>query len=229
MARGDDSTAPPPVVAVTPPPAPSAAPEDRAARDLAASDALADDADAPLLAAARRGDSAAFGRLVERHQGRLYNALVRFTGSAEDAQDIAQETFIQAYSKLAGFQGNCAFYTWIYRIAFNRAVSHGRKRRPRASLDVLREAGGVEPVASGPTPEVNMLAEERVALVQRAISELAADHRQVVVLREIEGFDYQQIADVLEVPIGTVRSRLFRARMQIKERLAPLLAEPLGG
>lgn len=171
------------------------------------------------------GDSAAFGRLVTKYQDRLYNSLLRYTGSAEDAQDIAQEAFVQAYVKLDTFKQNSAFFTWLYRIAFNRAASSARKRRERTSLDGLAEAGAPEPTDHQAPPEAAMMAQERIELVRQAVSELADDQRQVVVLREFDGFDYQQISDVLQIPIGTVRSRLFRARMQMKERLAAILGD----
>lgn len=183
-------------------------------------------ADAPpgddrLIAETLAGDASAFGRLVERYQDRLVNALVRFTGSSEDARDIAQEAFVQAYQKLDRFRRDAAFFTWLYRIAFNRAVSHGRKRRERVSLDGLAEAGPVEPTATKaePGPEARLDACERAALVHRALATLADDHREVLVLREFEELDYQQISAIVGVPVGTVRSRLFRARVQMRETL----------
>lgn len=181
--------------------------------------------DQRLVSDALAGDTAAFGCLVAAYQDRLFNSLVRFTGSEEDARDIAQEAFIQAFVKLKSFQHNSAFYTWLYRIAMNRAISHARKRRERTSLDRLSESGAPAPLDRHELPDATMLADERAHLVRQAVAELADDQRQVVVLREFEGFDYQQIAEVLEIPLGTVRSRLFRARMQMKERLAPILLE----
>ncbi|TWT29572.1 ECF RNA polymerase sigma-E factor [Posidoniimonas corsicana] len=171
------------------------------------------------------GDSAAFGRLVVKYQDRLYNSLLRYTGSPEDAQDVAQDAFVQAFLKLGSFKRNSAFFTWLYRIAFNRAASNARKRRERTSLDGLTEAGAPQPTDQHAPPEAAMIAQEHAELVRQAVAELADDQRQVVVLREFDGFDYQQISDVLEIPIGTVRSRLFRARMQMKERLAAILGE----
>lgn len=188
-------------------------------------DSEAGDADDRLIDATLGGDPTAFGQLVELHQDRLRNTLLRFTGSVEEAEDVAQEAFVQAYLKLASFQRTARFYTWLYRIAFNLAVSKGRKRRPRVSLNVVQEAGGPEPVSEDQRPDDPAMAEERSELLHQAITELAEEHRQVLVLREFEGLDYQQIADVLEAPIGTVRSRLFRARAQLKERLK----ETLGG
>ncbi|MEM6655656.1 MAG: sigma-70 family RNA polymerase sigma factor [Planctomycetota bacterium] len=182
--------------------------------------------DAVLIAAAAAGDQDAFGGLVARYQDRLYGSLLRMTGSAEDAQDLTQEAFVQAYLKLDTFAGRSAFYTWLYRIAFNRCVSRSRKRRERASLDALRESADVEPVDPSPSPDAPLLAAERATLVHEALARLADEQRQVMVLREIDGLDYQQIAEVIGVPVGTVRSRLFRARLQLKELLAAVLGDP---
>lgn len=187
-------------------------------------DAATDD-DATLIARSCNGDRTAFGQLVDRYQDRLYGSLLRMTGNAEDAQDLAQETFVQAYLKLNTFGGRSAFYTWLYRIAFNRSVSRARKRRERTSLDTLRESTGVDPVDPNATPDAPTQAAERSRLLHAALGTLADEYRRVIVLRELEGFDYQQIAEVLGVPIGTVRSRLFRARLQLKEKLAGVLGE----
>lgn len=181
--------------------------------------------DAHCIDAALAGDAEAFGRLVLKYQDRLYNSLLRYTGSREDAQDYAQEAFVQAFVKLNTFKRNSAFFTWLYRIAFNQAASGARKRRERTSLDSLTESGAPQPTDPQVQAQQGMIDQERAKLVHLAISELADEHRQIVVLREFDGFDYQQIAEVLQIPVGTVRSRLFRARMQMKQRLAPILSE----
>ena len=186
-------------------------------------------ADAVLIAEAVAGDQDAFGQLVARYQDRLYGSLLRMTGSAEDAQDLTQEAFVQAYLKLNTFGGRSAFYTWLYRIAFNRSVSHSRKRRERTSLDALREAASVDPVDPAPAPDSPLQECERAELLHGALARMGEEHRHVIVLREMDGFDYQQIAEVLGVPIGTVRSRLFRARLQLKEMLADVLGEASPG
>ncbi|WP_231954130.1 sigma-70 family RNA polymerase sigma factor [Pirellulimonas nuda] len=193
--------------------------------DLASRDPATADAEARWLRAARGGDRDAFGRLAEKHQQRLFHCLLRLCGSADDAEELAQDALVQAYVKLDSFQENSAFFTWLYRIAFNLAASRARRRRPRASLNAAVEAGVPEPTAPAAPPDGPMIQQERDSLVQHAIGRLAQEHRQVIVLREIEGLDYQQIADVLETPVGTVRSRLFRARMQLRELLAPMFAE----
>jgi RNA polymerase sigma-70 factor (ECF subfamily) len=181
--------------------------------------------DAQLIRATLGGEPAAFGQLVLKYQDRLYNTLYRVLGSAEDARDVAQDAFVQAFLKLESFRGSAAFYTWLYRIGFNLAMSHRRRGRPVASLDTSRSEHGVEPADGRPTPEADAARHDRARLVHAALAGLADDYRQVVVLREIDGFRYEEIAEILEVPIGTVRSRLFRARLQLRDRLAPLLTD----
>lgn len=183
--------------------------------------------DARLIDRTLAGEPAAFGELVLRYQDRLYNALVRVLGSAEDARDVAQEAFVQAFVKLETFRGAAAFYSWLYRIAFNLAMSHARRGRATRSLDALRAESGQEPIDGQPTAEAGLAGKERVMLVQRALNELSAEYRQMIVLRELEGCRYEQIAEILGLPIGTVRSRLFRARLALRDRLAPKLKEKL--
>ncbi len=179
--------------------------------------------DASLIAATLRGDSDAFGRLVHAYQDRLYNSLVRVTGSAEDAGDIVQDAFVQAYRKLDSFRGSSAFYTWLYRIAFNLAMSHARRERKLVSLDGMKTDLGSEPVDGQPAPDAHVERREQVEMVHAALAELSAEYRTILVLREIDGCRYDEIAEILELPVGTVRSRLFRARMQLRDQLAPRL------
>jgi RNA polymerase sigma-70 factor (ECF subfamily) len=184
--------------------------------------------DAPLIEATLAGDSAAFGQLVGRYQDRLYNSLFRVLGSAEDARDIVQDAFVQAYLKLKTFRGSSAFYTWLYRIAFNLAMSHARKARPTVSLDWQKAGHGAEPVDGQPGPDAGLAHRERVELVHAALAGLSAEYRQILVLRELEGCRYDEIAEILELPAGTVRSRLFRARVQLRDQLAPSMREEIG-
>ena len=179
--------------------------------------------DAPLIAATLAGDSAAFGQLVGLYQDRLYNSLLRVLGSAEDAGDIVQDDFVQAYVKLDTFRGSSAFYTWLYRIAFNLAMSHARRGRKTTSLDGMKSSVGSEPVDDQPAPEANIEQLEQVELVHAALAELSTEYRTILVLREIDGCRYEQIAEILEMPVGTVRSRLFRARLALRAELAPRL------
>jgi len=178
-----------------------------------------------LIRQARRGDSIAFGRLVRAYQERLCTALLHVCGSADDAEDVAQEAFVQAYVKLATFAGQSAFYTWLYRIAFNAAISRRRRRREESSVEQTRDATGLEPLDDAEPVEDRVLREERAVAVQRALALLSDEHRAILVLREVEDCDYDAIAAVLEVPVGTVRSRLHRARLHLKEQLDAILGE----
>ena len=175
--------------------------------------------DATLIERSRAGEPEAFGELVVRYQDRLYNTLIRVCGDAEEARDVTQEAFVQAFVKLDSFRGNSAFYTWLYRIAFNTAISRRRRRKPTFSLDEARDAAGFEPADPDARPEANLEREEQAIQVRAALATLSEEHRSVLVLREIDGCDYETIGEMLEVPVGTVRSRLHRARMQLKEEM----------
>jgi RNA polymerase sigma-70 factor (ECF subfamily) len=181
------------------------------------------DTDAQLIGRSLAGEPAAFGELVLRYQDRLYNSLVRVLGSADDARDAAQDAFVQAFVKLDTFRGSSAFYTWLYRIAFNTAMSHARRKRPTRSLDDERAERGREPVDSQPTPEARLSLSERATQVHRALAALSAEFREVIVLREMDGCKYEEIAEILDLPVGTVRSRLFRARLELRDRLASVV------
>ncbi len=178
--------------------------------------------DAELIAASLAGRTDAFGRLVTKYQDRLYASMVHVTGSAEEAQDVVQEAFIQAFLKLDGYQHTAAFFTWLYRIAFNQSVSRRRRKKPSVSVETARQEQGWEPLDRNEAPSDQMERDERAAQVQAALAALGEEHRAILVLREIDGCDYQQIADILEVAVGTVRSRLHRARLQLREQLKPV-------
>ncbi|HEY2827051.1 MAG TPA: sigma-70 family RNA polymerase sigma factor [Pirellulales bacterium] len=169
------------------------------------------------------GNSSAFGRLVTRYQDRLYNTLVHVTGSAEEGRDVCQDAFVQAFVKLSSFQRTSAFYTWLYRIALNMAASRRRRKRPTVSVDEHRELTGYEPPSRDGQPSEPLERQERAARVQEALSALDEDFRTVLVLREIDGHSYETIAQMLDLPLGTVRSRLHRARMELKEQLKGVL------
>lgn len=168
------------------------------------------------------GHSAAFGELVLRYQDRLFNAVVRVLDNPDDALDVVQDSFVSAYHSLASFKGDAEFYTWLYRIAFNAAVSVRRRRRPFVSLNAGRHgdpglelADGSEMVRPGAALE---RAEDEAAL-QHGLNRLSPEHRAVLVLKDMEGMKYEQIADALGVPIGTIRSRIHRARLELRELL----------
>ncbi|REK07511.1 MAG: RNA polymerase subunit sigma-70 [Planctomycetota bacterium] len=181
--------------------------------------------DALLIDEALAGNSAAFGQLVTKYQDRLYNTLVHVVGSADTASDVVQDAFVQAYVKLNTFERASAFYTWLYRIAFNLAVSRRRREKPTVSVEHTREALGHEPLDRDPPPESRMEQQERACQVRAALDRLSDEHRSILVLREIEGCRYEQIAEVLELPVGTIRSRLHRARLQLRDQLKDILQE----
>jgi RNA polymerase sigma-70 factor (ECF subfamily) len=172
-----------------------------------------------LIQLALEGQSAAFETLVLRYQDRLYTAMISIVGNADEAEDVVQESFIQAYLKLDTFQQNSRFFTWVYRIAFNYALARRRRKRGVVSLEESRENTGNDPVANGESPDDRMSRHEDAQLVHQALALLSEDHRSILVLREMEDLSYEEIADVLSISIGTVRSRLNRARAALKLQL----------
>jgi len=190
------------------------------------------DADAPLVERVKRGDVKAFEMLVVKYQRRIERLIGRMVRDVDLVPDIAQETFIRAYRAIPQFRGESAFYTWLYRIAVNTAKKAlvGLKRDPivtesaRMSRDEDDETYRSETELShGETPEAVLASKEVAAAVNAAIEALSPDLRQAITLREIEGLSYEEIAELMNCPIGTVRSRIFRAREAIALRLRPLL------
>lgn len=175
--------------------------------------------DAELIAETLQGRSEAFGELVRKYQDRLYNSVLHTVGNVEEARDVVQEALVQAFQSLGSFRNSSAFYTWLYRIAFNTAISRLRRKRNLASLEYGRESTGREPIDWGPAPSERLEREERCQCVRQAITGLTEEQRAVLVLREMEGLQYDAIAEILNLPVGTVRSRLHRARMQLRETL----------
>jgi RNA polymerase sigma-70 factor (ECF subfamily) len=171
------------------------------------------------------GDTAAFGHLVQKYQDRLYNTLVHVCGCANEAEEVAQDAFVIAFQRLSTFQRRSTLYTWLYRIAMNNWISKRRLHRSHLSVDAVRDATGQEPIDSAETPAETLERVERLDQIRSAIDELNDEHRGVLVLRDIEGCCYEQISEILSIPIGTVRSRLHRARMHLKMRLAEVLHE----
>jgi RNA polymerase sigma-70 factor (ECF subfamily) len=176
-----------------------------------------------LIAASQRGDGAAYGTLVHRYQDRLCASLRHVCGSVIDAQDVAQEAFLRAYLKLSSYTGASAFYTWLHRIAMNVAISEHRRRqaRARAEESLCEES----PPREVETPEQRALREERIAKVQKALQTLSPEHRAILLLREMANYDYDHIAEILNIPIGTVRSRLHRARLELRAELTRLMSD----
>jgi RNA polymerase sigma-70 factor (ECF subfamily) len=184
--------------------------------------------DHSLVEACRAGQSEAFGALVQRYQERLYQTLLHLSGSAEDARDILQDTFLRAYEKLSQFQGDSSFYTWVYRIGVNLALSGHRRRRSRPSLRRFDEHGAdrcadATDDSADADPTYALERAEREQIVEAALRSLGPEHRAVVILKDFDGRRYEEIGAILNVPVGTVRSRLHRARCELRERLRCLI------
>lgn len=184
--------------------------------------------DMELVQRVQRGDKSAFDVLVLKYQNKIANLVSRYVHDSHEAQDVTQEAFIKAYRGLSNFRGDSAFYTWLYRIAINTAknylVTMGRK-----VSDTGIDATEAEQFESGSalreyaTPENQMLTEEIAGVIRQSLDELPEDLRTAITLREFDGLSYDEIAEVMECPIGTIRSRIFRAREAIDNNLAPLL------
>ena len=178
-----------------------------------------------LIDLAVQGDHSAFTALVELNQERLFASMIQVTGSPDEAEEVVQEAFIRAFLKLDTFQRNSQFFTWLYRIAFNSALTRKRRHRARVSLDHWRESNGLEGTDPADAVDEPMLRQERVDLVRAALQILSEDHRTILVLREMQERSYEDIAEILDISIGTVRSRLSRARNQLKVTLEAMESE----
>ncbi len=187
------------------------------------------DIDQALVERVQKGDKKAFDVLVLKYQQRVMNILSRYVRDPSEVQDLAQETFIKAYRALANFRGDSAFYTWIYRIAINTAknflVAQGR-RPPRDDIEAseAEQYAGADGLQENASPERLLLKDEIGEMVLKTIEELPDDLKTAITLREIEGMSYEEIAEAMSCPVGTVRSRIFRAREAIDEKLRPLLS-----
>ena len=184
--------------------------------------------DLAIVKRVQGGDEVAFNLLVRKYQHKVANLISRYVYDSGEIEDITQEVFVKAYRAIGGFRGDSAFYTWLYRIAINTAKNHlvAQSRRP-PNTDV--EAQDAELTDAGQnlrdvgTPESNLLSRELAQRVAKAVRELPEELRTAITLRELEGLSYEEIATVMECPIGTVRSRIFRAREAIDKQLEPLL------
>ncbi len=174
--------------------------------------------DRRLIADTLAGRTAAYGELVRKYQDRVFNLAARILGNPEDAADAAQDAFLHAYQALPNFKGDSEFFTWLYRIAFNAAVSQKRKRRPVARLEAGGDGGAAEPAdpASIDPPPPAVERAEETAKLSATLARLSPDHRAVLVLKDIDGLMYEEIAVVVGVPVGTVRSRIHRARLELR-------------
>lgn len=192
------------------------------------------DVDQELVERVQRGDKHAFDLLVSKYQRKLGRLISRFVRDSGEAEDVTQDAFIKAYRALPGFRGESAFYTWLYRIGINTAKNHllaNKRRAPTSTpFDVedaesFEEAGLLREVS---TPENELMSKQVVDVVQASLQQLPEDLRSALTLREIEGLSYEEIASVMNCPVGTVRSRIFRAREAVAENLRPLLETSKG-
>lgn len=188
--------------------------------------------DLELVEKVRMGDSAAYAVLVRKYQDRVYNTCWRISGNVEDARDLTQDAFLKAYERIGEFRQLSGFYTWVFRIAVNLALSQRRSvaRKRTTSLDAMTEASGSQAESliarskhAANHADQHAIEAEMQAHVARALQTLDEEHRAVVVLRDMEGLDYAEIAGILDVPAGTVKSRLHRARMAIRQAILPLM------
>lgn len=178
--------------------------------------------DRQLIAECLNGRSDAFGELICRYQDRLYNTVYRLLDNADDAQDVVQEAFLSAYQSLENFKGDALFFTWLYRIAINTAISLKRKKKAVLSLHVGgEEGGGIDPLDASeygqPSHALEQVEQER--RIQQALNRLSPEHRAVLILKDMEGQKYEAMAEILQVPVGTIRSRLHRARSELRDIL----------
>jgi RNA polymerase sigma-70 factor (ECF subfamily) len=189
---------------------------------------VAKDTDKELVRRVKKGDRQAFELLFSRYQHKILNLISRYLRDREDVEDVAQETFIKAFRALPRFRGESAFYTWLYRIAINTAKNHlvARSRRPPGTdidVDDAEYMDGTEALRESESPESAFARDELSAEIDLAISQLPEDLRSAVTLREFDGLTYEQIAEIMDCPVGTVRSRIFRAREAIDARIQPFL------
>ena len=190
--------------------------------------------DQQLVERVQRGDKHAFDLLVSKYQRKLGRLISRFVRDTAEAEDVTQDAFIKAYRALPGFRGESAFYTWLYRIGINTAKNYllaSKRRAPTSTSFDAEESESFEEASllrEVNTPENELMSKQVVGVVQASLQQLPEDLRSALMLREIEGLSYEEIASVMNCPIGTVRSRIFRAREAIAENLRPLLETSKG-
>lgn len=186
------------------------------------------DTDKELVRRVKKGDRDAFDLLFSRYQHKILNLVSRYLRDPQDVEDVAQEAFIKAFRALPRFRGDSAFYTWLYRIAINTAKNHlvTRGRRPPGTDVDVEDAehfDGNDALRESESPESALARDQLSAEIDGAIADLPDDLRSAVTLREFDGLSYEQIAEIMDCPVGTVRSRIFRARESIDKRIEPLL------
>ncbi|MDV6030201.1 MAG: sigma-70 family RNA polymerase sigma factor [Phycisphaera sp. RhM] len=181
--------------------------------------------DDALIDEARQGSELAFRRLVECNQDKLFAAMIRLLGCREDAEEAVQEAFTRAFLRIEDFNRQSKFSTWLYRIAFNTAISEARKKRPKVSLDQQFADTGSETIDEDARPvDALMLRDEQIRVVHQALDALSEEHRAILVLRELDDLAYREISDILGISVGTVRSRLNRARGRLREVIEAIQA-----
>ena len=189
---------------------------------------MAEDTDKELVKRVQKGDQAAFDLLFARYQAKIINLISRYVRDREEVRDVAQEAFIKAYRALPRFRGDSAFYTWLYRIAINTAKNHlvSKSRRPPTTdvdVDDADYRDDADMLRTGEDPEGALSREELQAAIEQALVDLPEDLRSALTLREFDGLSYEQIAQIMDCPVGTVRSRIFRAREFVDQRMRPVL------
>ena len=188
---------------------------------------MANQDDQQLIRRTLDGQKEAFGQLIQKYQDRLYNSMVQILRNESEAEDVVQDAFVLAFTKLASFKGKSAFFTWLYRIAYNVAITRMRRRKPNVSIDGKEESARLDFPDTGPAPEDRLEQQEQAKQLNKALGRLSPDHRAILILRELEELDYDAISEVLDLPIGTVRSRLHRARGHLREHLEAIMNSSL--
>ena len=193
-----------------------------------AGDSATQNSDSELVKRVQQGDKRAYDLLVLKYQHRIAGLVSRFISDSHEVQDVTQEAFIKAYKALGSFRGDSQFYTWLYRIAVNTAKNYlvSRNRRPPGDDVEVDEAvyyEGSSSLKDNASPESNLMSEQLMAAVNQAIRKLPEDLRAALTLREYDGLSYEEIAEVMDCPVGTVRSRIFRAREAVDKEIEPLV------
>ena len=179
-----------------------------------------------MLKAVVDGDATAYRGLVEKYQGRVYAMVYGMVRNREDAKDIAQDAFVKAFRNLKSFRLESSFYTWLYRIAMNLAIDHTRKQKRQATsgfdeaVGARDGDGGIHEIHHQDSPRKALERKQLYAVIMEALDKLPTEQKQIVLLREVEGLSYKEIADVMEIPEGTVMSRLYYARKKLQKLLA---------
>lgn len=186
---------------------------------------MTDHGEKALIQKAKQGDLTAFEELILKHEKIVYNVALRMMNHSEDAKDISQEVFLKAYRNIANFDERSAFSTWLYRITTNTCIDEMRKRKGKQSYSLEEELENEDGTMQrqiadeGDTPEESLLREERKSEILQALEKLSAEHKAAVVLRDVKGLSYEEISEILDLSLGTVKSRISRARNQLKTEI----------